>query len=36
MMMMHRSAADIVVEFLTPVKATRNDFYITENSKATK
>jgi hypothetical protein len=29
MMTMHRSAADIVVETLTPVKARRNDFYIT-------
>jgi hypothetical protein len=28
-MTMHRSAADIVVETLTPVKARRNDFYIT-------
>jgi hypothetical protein len=26
---MHRSAADIVVETLTPVKVRRNDFYIT-------
>ncbi len=29
MMTMHRSAADIVVETLTPVKVRRNDFYIT-------